>query len=57
MLNKTRSQGSNQGLRSNKETEPEYVKQIVKTRGEGLADVLTMKRDFEKFCTKVGISL
>ena len=48
MLNKVRSQSSPRGQQSNKETEPEYIKQIVKTRGEGLADVLTMKRDFEK---------
>lgn len=33
--------------------EAQYVKQIVKTRGEGLSDLLNMKSDFEKYQRKV----
>ena len=36
-------------LERDKEKETQYVKQIIKTRGEGLADLLSMKRDFEKY--------
>ena len=35
--------------------ERQHVHQIVTTRGEGLTDLLGMKRDFERHITKVSI--
>ena len=40
-------------LERDPQRETQYVKQIVKTRGEGLSDLLSMKRDFEKYQSKV----
>jgi len=37
----------------NKEAEAAHVHKIVTTRGEGLTDLLMMKKDFDRHTTKV----
>ena len=37
----------------NKEAEAAHIQKIVTTRGEGLTDLLMMKKDFDRHTTKV----